>query len=302
MSAVERWLFAPAPPARLATLRVLVGAYAVIFLLVRWEHLWSGSDLPRRQWEPVGVLGWLEGPISGALAHGAMFAAVPLGLAFTAGVAYRITGPAFALVFLFVTTYRLSFGHVIHTEHLLVAHLLILGFAPAAAVLAWRASGRSGAHAEERFGWPVQVMALVTVVAYVLAGIAKLRNGGTDWLVGDVLRNQVAFDNLRKELLGAWHSPVGGWSVRFDWIFPPLAVATVLVELGAPVAFLRGRWRTVWVGCAWLFHVGIALLMWISFPYQLLGLAYAPFFRVERLTTLLPAPFSASLRAKNPVD
>jgi len=34
---------------------------------------------------------------------------------------------------------------------------------------------------------------------------------------------------------------------------------------------------------AWLFHVGIALLMWISFPYNLIGLAYAPLFRTERI-------------------
>ena len=93
---------------------------------------------------------------------------------------------------------------------------------------------------------PVQLMALVTIITYVLAGMAKLRNGGMDWLVGDVLRNQVAFDNLRKELLGAWHSPFGGWAVRYAWIFPPMAVATVVVELGAPVAFLGGRWRTIW--------------------------------------------------------
>jgi hypothetical protein len=172
---------------------------------------------------------------------------------------------------------------VIHTEHLVAVHLLVLGFAPAAAAWAWSRRRRPAPPPGREYGWPVQVMALVTVVAYVLAGIAKLRNGGGDWLVGDVLRNQVAFDNLRKELLGAWHSPVGGWVVQFAWLFPPLAVATVVVELGAPVAFLGGRWRTAWVLAAWAFHVGIALLMWISFPYQLLGLAYAPFFRVERL-------------------
>ena len=38
---------------------------------------------------------------------------------------------------------------------------------------------------------------------------------------------------------------------------------------------------------AWGFHVGIALLMWISFPYHLVGLAYAPLFRVERIPDVL---------------
>jgi hypothetical protein len=71
--------------------------------------------------------------------------------------------------------------------------------------------------------------------------------------------------------------------VRYGWLFPPFAIATVLVELGAPIALLSRRWRGPWAVAAWAFHVGIAALMWISFPYPLVGLAYAPLFRVERL-------------------
>jgi hypothetical protein len=38
----------------------------------------------------------------------------------------------------------------------------------------------------------------------------------------------------------------------------------------------------VWVGAAWLFHVSIAAVMAIAFPYPLYGVAFAPFFEVER--------------------
>ena len=41
--------------------------------------------------------------------------------------------------------------------------------------------------------WPVRVAAVVTVLTYVLAGIAKLRIGGVAWMTGDTLRNHVAF-------------------------------------------------------------------------------------------------------------
>jgi hypothetical protein len=132
-------------------------------------------------------------------------------------------------------------------------------------------------------GWACRVLAVATVVSYVLAGIAKLRNGGLDWITGDVLRNQVAYDNLRKELLGSVHSPVGGWLVGLPVVFPAMALATMAVELGAPLALLGRRVRTAWAGAAWAFHVGILVVMAISFPYQLLGFAYAPFFAVERL-------------------
>jgi hypothetical protein len=284
----SRWLFAPAPPTRLAMLRILVGAFALSFVVSRSTHLWSTVDLPRRQFEPVGVLAWLSDPLPKSFVRLLIIAAIPLGVAFIAGVRFRVIGPLFALVFLVVSTYRLSWGHVIHTEHLVALHLLVVGFVPSAD--AWSLDARRRGHVgdavpapAERYSWPVQVMALVTITAYVLAGIAKVQNGGAAWLVGDVLRNQVAYDNLRKELLGSWHSPVGGWSVQFAWLFPPMALATVLVELGAPVAMLGGKWRTAWVALAWAFHVGIAVLMWISFPYQLIGLAYAPLFRVERI-------------------
>jgi hypothetical protein len=271
---IERWLLAPAPPERLRTLRVLVGLYCVGFLVVRFPGFLRAARLPERQFEPVGALAWLPSSLPVGVFVGVLVVTIAAGIAFVGGWRWGVVGPAFALLFLAVTTYRLSWGHVLHTEHLAALHLLVLGFAPAAE--------RSGPPAA-RFGWPVRVMALLTVITYVLAGVAKLRNGGLDWLVGDVLRNQVAYDNLRKELLGDLHSPIGGWLVRYSWPFVPLAVMTIVVELGAPIALRGGRWRTAWVLAAWGFHVGIAVTMAISFPYELLGVAFAPLFRCERL-------------------
>jgi hypothetical protein len=140
-----------------------------------------------------------------------------------------------------------------------------------------------GPAADGRYGWPVRLTAVIVVVAYVIAGIAKLRIGGLDWLDGDTLRNWVAHDNLRKAVLGDSYSPIGRHLVGHAWLFPPLAVLTVIVELGAGVALVGGRWRTAWVIAAWLFHVGVLALMAIVFPYQLSGVAFAPFFRLERL-------------------
>jgi hypothetical protein len=200
--------------------------------------------------------------------------------------------PAFALAFLAMTTYRVSFGHVLHTDHLPALHLIVLAVAPAADAWSLDHRGASPVAPHERFGWPVEVMGLLTVISYLLAGVAKLRYGGFDWLTGDVLRNQIAYDNLRKVLLGDVHSPVGGWVVRHPLLLRPVAVATVLVELGAFVALGRGWVRAAWAVAAWLFHVGIILLMAIAFPYQLAGVAYAPFFAVERPMARLGARMS----------
>ena len=89
------------------------------------------------------------------------------------------------------------------------------------------------------------MLGLLTVVTYVLAGLAKLRYGGFGWLAGDVLRNQIAADALQKSLLGATYSPLVGWVTSHGWVLVPAAVVAVVVELAAPVAFVHGRPRDV---------------------------------------------------------
>lgn len=286
MNRLNRWLMAPAPATRLAALRWLIMGYATLFLVARVASFWSATHRPAWQWRSVGVLSPLTSAPSPGVVQALFGVTLVLGVAATVGWRYRLTGPAFAVAFLLVTTHRLSWGHVLHTEHLVVIHVLILALTPAGVVWSLDARRRgvpAGSSADADFGWPIRAMAVATVVGYVVAGVAKVRYGGADWLVGDVLRNQVAFDNLRKVLLGDIYSPLGGWAVRFDAVFPPIALATVAVELGAPLALLGGRLRTGWVLAAWGFHVGTVALMAIAFPYPLSGIAYAPLFAVERL-------------------
>jgi hypothetical protein len=71
--------------------------------------------------------------------------------------------------------------------------------------------------------------------------------------------------------------------VQFGWLFPPMAIASVFVELGAPVVLLGGRWKTAWVGAAWGFHVGVLALMAILFPYPISGIAFVSMLPVEKL-------------------
>jgi Vitamin K-dependent gamma-carboxylase len=284
------WLVSPAPAARLAVLRVLVGAYATAWAAVRLPaHLGHADQLAAR-WHPVGALAPLGSPPADVAIVLLAVAAPVLGLLFVAGWRYGAVGPLFAAAMLVLATLDNSWGQVFHTENLVVLHLLILAAAPAADVLAVgrRRPARANsadprAHSDGRYGWPVRLAAVVVVLAYVLAGIAKLRIGGVDWLDGDTLRHLVANDNLRKALLGDSYSPIGTRLVGQAWLFPPLAVVTLLVELGAVVALWGGRWRTAWVAAAWVFHVGVLALMAIVFPYQLAGIAFAPFFRLERL-------------------
>ena len=283
-----------APPERLAMVRILVSAYAVVWLAFALPGIAGLTDAGAARWHPVGVLAWLDTP----LASGWLWLFVALtfgaGVAFLAGAGARVTGPIFAAAFLVVTTYRSSWGQIFHTDDLVALHLIVLALAPAAdawSVDARRHSSPDRGAPARRYGWPLLLMSIITVLAYVLAGWAKLRTSGLDWITGSVLRDQIAQDNLLKELFGAPSSPLASTVLSHAWLFPPMAAFAVLVELGAPVALLGGRWRDVWVGAAWLFHLGILVLMTTFFPYQLSGVAYASMFRAERLPRTLVAPF-----------
>jgi hypothetical protein len=272
------------PAERLAALRILVGAFGAIYLTVRAPSLASVAHLPASSFAPIGVVSVLDAPLPAAGVWALAIAAVALGWAFALGVAWRIVGPVFAVVLLWVTSYRSSFGMIFHTENLWVVHVALLATAPAAD--AWsidaRRCGRAPADPAPRYGFAIVAMSVVTALAYLLAGVAKLRTAGLDWVTSDALRNYVAYDNLRKILLGDVHAPLGGALVRHPELFKPLAALSMGFELLAPAALLGRRPATVVAIGLWSFHVGVLATMAILFPYPLLGIAFAPWFPVER--------------------
>ena len=278
MTALRDGYFAPEVPTRLAALRVLVGLFGTIFLIVRTGYLFGVARLSPARFDPIGPLWFLHRPVPVALVQVVVVVAIALGAMFTLGWRHRFTGPLYAIALLAITTYDNSWQHIAHAENLFALHTLVLGFTPSAD--AWSLDARrsavgASAVGDEAYGWPVRLISLITVCTYLLAGWAKLRHGGLHWITGDVLRNQIAQDNVRKSLLGDRSSPIGRRLVLHGWVFPPLAAASVFVEMGAFLALMRGWPRRAWVSAAWLFHVGVLAIMAILFIYPLTGIAYA---------------------------
>lgn len=263
---------------RLTVLRVLIAGYGAVWCTVRAPHLLDTVDLAARRLDPVGPLWFLESPLPRS-AVVALVVATPLVLvAVAAGWKLRLTAPIGALGFLVLTTYRNSWGQLFHTENLVALHLGVL------AVGAWLpGSSRAGGDDRDDARAVVRSMAVLTVGTYLVAGVAKLRIGGLDWIDGDVLRHQIAFDNTRKDLLGDPSAPFAAGFLRQGWLLGPSAIATMVVELAAPLALLHRRIATMWVVAAVGFHVAIVAVMLIVFPYHLLGIALAPLLPVERL-------------------
>ncbi len=276
-SSPTRW-FAPVPARRLDLVRAATFGYAVLWLVVRARYVWDVAGLPARRFHPIGVFTLVDSQPSRAVIMGVWAVALCGSVLAASGRAVRISAPVGGIGMLLIASFTSSFGQVFHTEHLLVLHLLVL----AVFMVVDDSAGE-----DERTGWALNLMMAIVVVSYVVAGLAKLRFSGADWLTGDVLRNWVAADNLRKLLLNDLHSPLGGWLAGVEWIWPPVAVLTLVVELGAPVALTMGRARLVWLASAWCFHVGVFAIMAITFPYQLTGVAYLAFLPVERIESFL---------------
>jgi len=286
---------AEAPPERLAMLRILTGTFALVYLLVRIPVFLQLGDR-RNGFDGVGAANVLDGPVSGTVVDVTVAVTALAGIGFILGWRFRIVGPIFALGMLALGSYRASWGQLLHFENLMVLYLLIVALTPSAdawSLDARRSAGgrrRDVAHGESTaYGWPLALASLVLVLTYVIAGIAKLRYGGLDWVFGDTLRNHVAYAAARLDLLGGAPSPFAGLGVRLDWMWPFAAAATIAIELAAPIALVGGRLRTAWVVASWSMHLGILAFMLIGFPFPLFLVAFAPLYRIERLWTDRPS-------------
>ncbi|NVB84098.1 MAG: HTTM domain-containing protein [Kofleriaceae bacterium] len=285
MNALARWWFAPAPAQRLAALRILIGGYALVYVVGRLPEIATLSRYGASQFRPVGVVRLLDAPLPPGIAIAIATATCLLLAAFVAGAYYRISGPLAAAALLWTITYRNVWGMLFHTENLMVLHVLVLACVPAADVWSIDARRRGGEPrvASAGYGWAIKLLVLLTAATYVLAGIAKLRIAGVGWIDGELLRNQIAVDNLRKSLFGDSIAPLVHLVLDHPAPLVVFSVMTLTLELGAPLALIHRRIGYAWALGAWGFHVGVVLLMNIWFPYPLFGFAYLPLLPAEKI-------------------
>ncbi len=283
-----RWWFPQVPAERLAMLRILVGTYSVIYFGVRLPYWLSFAKHRAVQFRPVGVLSPLDGPIDPAVYQIIVLLTFVGSVFFLLGFWYRAVAPVFAACLFFVLTYANSWGGLLHTDNLWLLHVVILALAPGADVIsldARRATSSSSPHF--KYGWAIRLMCWVCVCAYFLAGLAKVKNSGWGFIEGDSLRNYVAMDNVRKIELGSPHSPFAALFLAYPAAFQLFAVASLALELGAPLVMLNRGAAKLWSIAMWSFHLGVLALMAILFLYPVTFIAFAPFFRTERLARFL---------------
>ena len=283
---MTRWLLGPGPAQRLAALRILTGGFVLVYLLVAVSEFARLTRQSAQSFEPIGLAGVLDRPLDAGPFWVLYLATLAVGVAFTAGWRFRFSGPAFALLVLLLTSYHSSFGQLLHFEHLFTLHLLVLGLSPAAD--AWSFSGSTDApEPHVCYGWPVRLMALMTVATYVIAAITKLRVSGLEWIDDTTITNHVAYSATRLDLLGSRTPPLASFALEHRWVLAPAGAAALALELASPLALVHPVARRGWVVGVLAMHLGIVLLLGVWFPYQGLGFALAPLYRTERLGSVV---------------
>lgn len=224
-SLARRRLLPQAPATTPALLRIAVGGYHLWHVGKRRKLYRQVHRTDVASFAPVGAARILSRPLPPIVADQLLDASLLTGALFTAGVAHRITGPLHAALQTWNFSYRNSWSMVFHHENNLVLHTMVLAAAPAADALSVDALVRDRTLVPQRRSWmygvtPTVMNAAVTIT-YLLAGLAKFAGGdGAKWVDGGTMRGHVAFDALRKEMLGEEASPLGKLSTPTDICSP----------------------------------------------------------------------------------
>lgn len=260
VAAAVAWLTPTASERDFVRWRRWSGLVLAAYLLIRARALTSVVG----QWQPAGILFWRDAPFSSPTIWVIWLVALlgAVGLVQSRRSPSWIT-PLGAIAALVLFTHRSSGGQILWFDILPTLHLLALAAA--------------GARFEPtRAGWAMRLASLMTVTTYVLAGIAKLRIGGLDWVADGALERQIAFSAARFETLGGTPSPIAEGLLDLRAASMPLAIIVLVIELGAPLAFLNRRAAWIWSISAWAMHVGIAATLFVVFHWPLFGVAFFP--------------------------
>lgn len=154
-----------------------------------------------------------------------------------------VTGPLFAVSFLFFNFYVTCFGttYWITNTHLNIFALILLLDRP---------------NNKEMASFIVAFMTTYISALYFQAGLSKLLLGGVDWFIyGERIWTETI-------LLG---TPFGKWLTQWPWIFRGLGIGTAVFELMMPVLFFFSATQPYVAFMALLFHLGTFVVMGISF-------------------------------------
>ena len=235
-----RWLFSPAPLARVAVLRVVVYLFVPVDVLLTTTWVRAHAQVPGELYAPLRLGRVLALPTPGPWVEALQVVLVVAALAAAVAAACsrlpRMTGWLVAVLYLEWMVVAMSYGKVDHDRFAFLVALFVL---PTVGSAALRSRGRT-----EAAGWALSMIALAVVATYTLAAVAKIRYGGWGWVDGSTLTWAV----LRR------NTPLSEPLLDVPVVLHVAQYALVLMELAvAPLLLVRWRDPRITWGLAGLF-------------------------------------------------
>lgn len=257
---VMGFLFEPQSVINLSVCRVLYCGFLAVYY--GFDDFRQYAELPAALWMPdKTVFDWFSlarpTPQAVSVLHGIWILSL---ITSCLGLWTRLsTTVATVLAFILISMAE-SFGKLFHSQSLPILILLILACSRCGDGLsldAWRRGERPAPSGDYR--WPIRLIWITMALILVMAGVAKLRNSGLEWM---------SAENLRLKLI-QHHYFFGGmaptrWGLylaQYPLACQFLAISTVILELSC-VLWLFHRWFRIIIGwSAFAMLLGFRLLM-----------------------------------------
>lgn len=125
--------------------------------------------------------------------------------------------------------------------------------------------------------WPLQMSRIYMCLLYFSSGFQKVRTAGLEWVFSDNMQNII----LTRPTVTQLGLLIG----KYPILCQSMALVTVLAQLGAPLALLKGYHRVPIIVTLFFLHVGTYLVMGnhgFFFPYNLCFLVWLPWEKIVR--------------------
>ena len=273
LRAIDRFIFAPEDARRLAAIRIGLFGLLALRLATNGDYA-DVAGQPSQLFDPLSLFHLLPSMPSPELTTVAQIAGVLAALLAAAGIAPRGTFPAAFVISVFLNLMLNSTGKVVHNDLVATLCLIPLLVVPTAASRAWSLSKNLSpvkgqtwqppGPPSPAYGWPIRTAMIVVGLAYLFAGLQKLRYSGLDW---------AATDNLRYVLWASSDAQASADSLALfvadhDWIAHFFAASTLVVEVGFILCLPFERLRWIFVPAVVGLHIGIWLAMGLDYLPQ----------------------------------
>lgn len=112
-----------------------------------------------------------------------------------------------------------------------------------------------------QYNWPMKMMAVTFALVFFGAGYSKLYRSGLPWIFSDNFSNLLLMHHYYKTPPLDW----GLWIAKHHWMCVLMALAAIVLELGAPLGLINKYLKAFIFGGLLLMQIGIWLLIGVKF-------------------------------------